>query len=522
MIAKIQQYTIPETCLHLENALIQAFPLEQQSPRRLHRLYKDTFDGRLYKKNYLFWQDTCESFYDIFLHNFDTGERLQSTAREDVIWPEVIESSALGRKIQAITKIRALMPQISVSVRQHILHYLGGNEKTQLRLIIEYSQLMRPDGSIIPLDKRLWVLPVRGYEKPLKAVTRYLKRVHGLRLSQDNPFLHAMSAAGQALSCYSNTFQVALDPEMPTDQAFKHILLNCLENMEKNETGVIERVDSEFLHDLRVSVRRTRALLSQIPEAFPIKVLNQFEPGFAWVGKITGPLRDLDVYLLKFDDYQQALPVTEGENLIPLKSFLVRHQKIEQKKLARRLQSGRYQQLKSAWRKFLEKKDMKKPPSAVALQTVKRTADEYVWQAYKKLLKRGQVISSECPDTKLHRLRISGKKVRYLLEFFQTLYPSARIQPLMKQLKKLQDVLGDFQDLSVQAHALQQFESQMEEERQLTPETANAIALLIQQFDARLEQQRRAFFNQFEAFSEAALQAEFKALFHSAEGESAT
>ncbi|MCG8381906.1 MAG: CHAD domain-containing protein [Gammaproteobacteria bacterium] len=521
MAAKIQQYTIPETCVDLESALIRAFPLERQSPQWLHRLYKDTFDGRLYQKKYLFWQETRESFYDVFVHNFKTGERLQSTACEDVVWPAVIESSVLGRKIQAITKIRALMPQISVSVKQHILHYLGGDEKTQLRLIIEYSQLMRPDGSIIPLDKRLLLLPVRGYDKPLKAVARYLERVHGLRLSQDNPLLHAMSAADQPLSRYSNTFQVGLDPEMPTDQAFKRILLDCLENMEKNETGVIEGIDSEFLHDLRVSVRRTRALLSQIPEAFPKKVLNQFEPSFAWVGKITGPLRDLDVYLLKFNDYQQALPVTEGENLMPLKRFLTRQQKIEQKKLARLLQSGRYQQLKSEWRTFLEKKDMKKPPSAVALQTVKRTADRYVWQAYKKLLKRGQVISPECPDKKLHRLRINAKKVRYLLDFFQTLYPSARIQPLMKQLKKLQDVLGDFQDLSVQAHTLQQFESQMEAERQLTPETTHAIALLIQHFDARLEQQRGAFFNQFEQFSEAAHQVESKALFHSVEGEGA-
>ena len=50
----------------------------------------------------------------------------------------------------------------------------------------------------------------------------------------------------------------------------------------------------------------------------------------------------------------------------------------------------------------------------------------------------------------LHALRIDCKKLRYLLEFFASLFPPDEIEILVKQLKRLQDNLGDFNDLSVQ------------------------------------------------------------------------
>ena len=75
----------------------------------------------------------------------------------------------------------------------------------------------------------------------------------------------------------------------------------------------------------------------------------------------------------------------------------------------------------------------------------------------KRILRDGRRIHSGSPDEELHRLRIQGKKLRYSLEFFSSLYPEREQKKLVKQLKVLQNNLGDFNDLTVQQEMLQRY-----------------------------------------------------------------
>jgi len=72
----------------------------------------------------------------------------------------------------------------------------------------------------------------------------------------------------------------------------------------------------------------------------------------------------------------------------------------------------------------------------------------------RRILRDGQAIGPEDPRCGLHRLRIQGKKLRYALEFFASLFPKAETRTAIRQLKKLQNNLGDFNDLSVQQDML--------------------------------------------------------------------
>ena len=54
----------------------------------------------------------------------------------------------------------------------------------------------------------------------------------------------------------------------------------------------------------------------------------------------------------------------------------------------------------------------------------------------------------------MHTLRIEGKKLRYLMEFFSSLFPRVEMNALIGQLKKLQDNLGNFHDICVQQEYL--------------------------------------------------------------------
>ena len=66
----------------------------------------------------------------------------------------------------------------------------------------------------------------------------------------------------------------------------------------------------------------------------------------------------------------------------------------------------------------------------------------------------GAAIDGDTPAEALHELRKQGKELRYLLEFFASLYQAEVVKPMVASLKGLQDVLGRFQDREVQADQL--------------------------------------------------------------------
>ncbi len=77
-----------------------------------------------------------------------------------------------------------------------------------------------------------------------------------------------------------------------------HIYQALLDNINRNIPGVLADWDTEFLHDLRVAIRRTRSGLSLVKKVLPDAVVARFKRDFGLLGSLTGPTRDLDVYLL--------------------------------------------------------------------------------------------------------------------------------------------------------------------------------------------------------------------------------
>jgi CHAD domain-containing protein len=87
------------------------------------------------------------------------------------------------------------------------------------------------------------------------------------------------------------------DSGLRTDAAVKRILRGLHDTLRRNEPGTLAEIDTEFLHDYRVTVRRTRALLGQLGAAFPARVTDRFRRHFAGLAEVTGPARDWDVFL---------------------------------------------------------------------------------------------------------------------------------------------------------------------------------------------------------------------------------
>jgi CHAD domain-containing protein len=85
-------------------------------------------------------------------------------------------------------------------------------------------------------------------------------------------------------------------------------------------------------------------------------------------------------------------------------------------------------------------------------QPVAAAAAEELRRRRKSILKRGKRLDELDPQRR-HRLRIQAKKLRYAAEFFAGAFPSKKSQRrrenFVAELEKLQDALGDLNDIAV-------------------------------------------------------------------------
>ena len=101
---------------------------------------------------------------------------------------------------------------------------------------------------------------------------------------------------------------------MPAAAALATVLTALLDTLEANVNGTVRDIDTEFLHDLRIAVRRTRSALKLAGDVLPGGLAGRFRPEFKWLGDLTTPTRDLDVYLLGYPSMAAGLvAATAGE-----------------------------------------------------------------------------------------------------------------------------------------------------------------------------------------------------------------
>jgi CHAD domain-containing protein len=119
---------------------------------------------------------------------------------------------------------------------------------------------------------------------------------------------------------------------------------------------------------------------------------------------------------------------------------------------------------------------------------------------FKSFIADGDLISEDTPDESLHKLRIKGKKFRYLLEFFRAFYNRAEVDLFLKHMKKLQDNLGDFNDLSVQIDMLEQTLSKLKARNKQTLLLAASLGSLITSLKNTHAQTRSKFKQTYDSF----------------------
>ena len=474
------------------------------SKQYLLKTYYDSFDWRLYRHGLTCEFNRSRQTSTFILTDRKNGELVASAIIFDVpAFTKQFNPGKIRQTLEPLLEMRALLALCTLECEAYQINIVNEDEKIVLRLLVEEFEL---------LNNRLTVFPVKGYDKYTDQITELVsKEMEAMPV--DKPILlDALRLQGRHPKDYSSKLDIPLTPDMRADVASKFIFSNLLRTIKINEQGTIADTDSEFLHDFRVAVRRTRVGLSQFKDVLPEETIARYKGFFSWLGKSTGETRDLDVYLLNFEQYKKKLPAVIRQSINPLHSFLELKKHKSQRQLAKKLRSGKYLTMLAEWEQYLQAAPPEHPAEANANLTVKELADQKIWKAYKRVIKQGDTIAPDSPPEVFHILRKSSKKLRYLMEFYQHLYPDRQIAKLIKPLKRLQDVLGDYQDYSVQQEQLKQFSEEMQGIN--TPSrTFLAMGVLIQDFESRKCKVRDHFAIQFAAFKKPEVHTFFSALF---------
>jgi len=495
--------------------------IEAAPPVRL--AYYDTFDWRLYRNGGTLVASAVEGGLILTRRSAETTSALRLRSPEVPAFAWDFPHGPFQDELARLIEMRRLLPVVAVETEGRLLRILDAQRKTVARAVLQQGRAEDPaaDHRVRTLPAMLRVLPVRGYDNQHEIILRFVEASMGLARVEESELRLALACLNREPGDYSSKLRLELEPDMPAREATSLILRTLLGTIEANEEGMRRDLDSEFLHDFRVAVRRTRSALRQIKGVYPPEVVDKFSDEFRWLGQITGPTRDLDVYLLKMADYGVALPAPVVEELEPLLLFLHQRQEIEQRLMTRSLDENRYRSLMTSWKELLERPAAAAAERPNAARPIREVASEHIWRAYRRVRTKGLAIQPDTQAVALHRLRIACKKLRYLLEFFRSLYDSEETERLIRTLKQLQDNLGDFNDYQVQQEKLGAFAEQMVEGGTAPAKTLMAMGRLIERLEAEQAEERRRFAARFGQFSAKKNHARFKRLFKTTRGTAA-
>jgi len=480
--------------------------------RTVRRTWLDTFDWRLYRAGLNLEHASGRGTSELVLTATD-GEVVASGAPTPQAgrrtWPALVGDLPVGplrEHLAGIIGVRALLPVVRATSVRTERRALNADAKTIAMLTVDRMTINQPRRAATP--SRIAVSALRGYQAQASKLADALAQAPGIAAAERSAFESALRAAGKRPGDYTSKIDVHLTADMPAALAVAAVLTRLLDTAQANVPGTIRDIDTEFLHDLRIAVRRTRSVLKLAGSVLPASMPGRYRPEFKWLGDLTTPTRDLDVYLIGYPEMARKLVGAAEAELRPFHDYLVRRREASQRQLARGLRSARFNQLASQWRQDLDQV----AASPGRGPATGKFAASRIARAHQRVLRGGSAIDATSPPQALHDLRKSCKELRYLLEVFASLHDPAEQWRAVNELKALQDCLGEFQDTEVQRTELRAFAGQMMADRSAPAETLLAMGEIAAGLAARQRAARSEFAGRFADFASPRGQARIAAL----------
>ena len=229
-----------------------------------------------------------------------------------------------------------------------------------------------------------------------------------------------------------------------------------------HEPGTRQGEDIEELHRMRVATRRMRSAFRVFEDYLDMARLKPILKGLKRTGDSLGAVRDIDVFWEKTQQYLETLPSQEEGDLAPLRQAWEAERQRMRDSMLIYLDGSRYADFKDHFAALLRTPDLWAPPpltrkGEAVPHLLRHVVPMVVYERVADVLAYDEWVSQ--PNValeRLHRLRIAAKWLRYTLEFFEEVLAS-QASGLIKEMKQLQDHLGELQDAVVASERLRDF-----------------------------------------------------------------
>jgi triphosphatase len=230
--------------------------------------------------------------------------------------------------------------------------------------------------------------------------------------------------------------------------ALKKLAWSCMQHFQDNLHGAMASDDAEYLHQMRVALRRLRVVLRMAEKIHTDRQLAGLYKDVSELCIALGRIREWDVFISQtlqpmcarmagHAGLQVLLAACERQRAACYAALRSAAQASERQRLLLRFaiwMNGPYwHQIKTA-----------QQPQAFATSRLRKLA--------KRFAQSGQQLET-ADAARLHALRIIAKKLRYSAEFFAALYDKRKARSFLSALSDVQDVLGQINDIAV-AHRL--------------------------------------------------------------------
>jgi len=295
-------------------------------------------------------------------------------------------------------------------------------------------------------------------------ITAWLTSQCDLQPARQALLEQALTVAGLHVPGAATTLQ----PEIPVAEACQLIWREQLMQLLLNEAGVRYSQDREYVHEMRVAIRRARAAAKLYGDFLPRKTIRPYLAALRKTSRVLGHVRNLDVAISK----GRRLRTPDGENVRAPKKLIKEWQKqrqVAQQATVKWFDSDAYSEFLSDFHRFcttqllVDKAPTAKHKAKFTPQQVRHVIPGLIMAAYADVrcyeasfaadLNTELTLDASADAEQsapidyvlLHDLRIACKALRYTLEFAQHLLGPESVV-LIQHVKALQDLLGDLND----------------------------------------------------------------------------
>lgn len=283
---------------------------------------------------------------------------------------------------------------------------------------------------------------IEGDPKDVFDLGRLLLANAPLRLSVTTKLGMARSLADGGPYAIGDAERLQLAPEQTAGAVLTHALAGLAARISSLAPVILEARKVEGVHQMRVSLRRLRAIERTFRPFVDGSSLRDLAFQAKLIARCLGPARDWDVFVEEtLPAMQENAYAAEGAAQLMASASAARARAWAE---AVRAVGG-----KAFARFMIDLAEAASGPQWERAAALQRPIGEIAPLALEKRLKRARKIAAEIDRTQLagwHPLRIALKKLRYPLQMFRSLYPKEARKPYMSALSTLQDAFGHIND----------------------------------------------------------------------------